>query len=211
MSQEVGLSKRQQKALQTRLNLLNAGKAIFLKEGFQKATMTEINKRAKTGYGTAYVYFKNKDELFAELMENIVDKMHGVANLPFEPETNEEAYIQIKSQVRLFIQAALDEQDMMKIVKEAVGVSEIVAKKWSQIRARFIAGIIRDITYVQKSGIASRNIEASLIARGWYYMNEQLMWDIVFGEVAEDLAIVAENLALLYTSGLYIAGNFQES
>lgn len=204
MSQEVGLSKRQQKALQTRLNLLNAGKAIFLKEGFQKATMTEINKRAKTGYGTAYVYFKNKDELFAELMENIVVKMHGVANLPFEPETNEEAYIQIKSQVRLFIQAALDEQDMMKIVKEAVGVSEIVAKKWSQIRARFIAGIIRDITYVQKSGIASRNIEASLIARGWYYMNEQLMWDIVFGEVAEDLAIVAENLALLYTSGLYI-------
>lgn len=203
MNHEDGLSKRQQKALQTRLNLLNAGKVIFLKEGFQKATMTEINKRANTGYGTAYVYFKNKDELFAELMENIVEKMYDVASMPFEPTTVEEAYSQIKAQVRLFIQAALDEQEMMKVIKEAIGISEMVERKWSQIRARFIAGITKDITFVQTAGMANKDIEASLIARGWYYMNEQLMWDIVLGEVVEDLTIVAENLALLYTRGLY--------
>lgn len=203
MNHEDGLSKRQQKALQTRLNLLNAGKVIFLKEGFQKATMTEINKRANTGYGTAYVYFKNKDELFAELMENIVEKMYDVASMPFEPTTVEEAYSQIKAQVRLFIQAALDEQEMMKVIKEAIGISEMVERKWSQIRARFIAEITKDITFVQTAGMANKDIEASLIARGWYYMNEQLMWDIVLGEVVEDLTIVAENLALLYTRGLY--------
>ncbi|KOP71663.1 TetR/AcrR family transcriptional regulator [Cytobacillus solani] len=203
MNHEDGLSKRQQKALQTRLNLLNAGKVIFLKEGFQKATMTEINKRANTGYGTAYVYFKNKDELFAELMENIVEKMYDVASMPFEPTTVEEAYSQIKAQVRLFIQAALDEQETMKVIKEAIGISEMVERKWSQIRARFIAEITKDITFVQTAGMANKDIEASLIARGWYYMNEQLMWDIVLGEVVEDLTIVAENLALLYTRGLY--------
>lgn len=190
--------------MQTRLNLLQAGKVIFLKDGFQKATMTEINKHANTGYGTAYVYFKNKDELFAELMENIVEKMSEVASLPFEPKTSEEAYAQIKTQVRLFIQAALDEQEMMKVLKEAIGVSEIVEGKWSQIRTRFIAGITKDISFVQEAGMANKDIEASLIARGWYYMNEQLMWDILLGEVAEDLDIVAENLALLYTRGLYV-------
>lgn len=190
--------------MQTRLNLLHAGKVIFLKEGFQKATMTEINKQANTGYGTAYVYFKNKDELFGELMENIVEKMYEVASLPFEPKTNEEAFEQIKTQVRLFIQAALDEHEMMKVLKEAIGVSEIVEGKWSQIRTRFIAGIIKDITFVQEAGMTNKEIEASLIARGWYYMNEQVMWDILLGEVAEDLNRVAENLALLYTRGLYV-------
>ena len=190
--------------MQTRLNLLHAGKVIFLKDGFQKATMTEINKQANTGYGTAYVYFKNKDELFSELMENIVEKMYEVASLPFEPKTSEEAFEQIKTQVRLFIQAALDEQEMMKVLKEAIGVSEIVEGKWSQIRTRFIAGIIKDITFVQEAGMANKEIEASLIARGWYYMNEQVMWDILLGEVAEDLNRVAENLALLYTRGLYV-------
>ncbi|WP_082631653.1 TetR/AcrR family transcriptional regulator [Cytobacillus praedii] len=204
MNHEDGLSRRQQKAMQTRLNLLHAGKVIFLKEGFQKATMTEINKQANTGYGTAYVYFKNKDELFGELMENIVEKMYEVASLPFEPKTSEEAFEQIKTQVRLFIQAALDEQEMMKVLKEAIGVSEIVEGKWSQIRTRFIAGIIKDITFVQEAGMANKEIEASLIARGWYYMNEQVMWDILLGEVAEDLNRVAENLALLYTRGLYV-------
>ncbi|OJH16393.1 TetR family transcriptional regulator, partial [Bacillus obstructivus] len=69
------LTKRQMKALQTRENLLKAGRAVFLENGFQKATMTQINKMAHTGYGTAYVYFRNKDELFVELMETIMQKM----------------------------------------------------------------------------------------------------------------------------------------
>lgn len=203
MKKEDCLSKRQQKALQTRSNLLAAGKTIFLQEGFQKATMTQINKLAKTGYGTAYVYFKNKDELFTELMESIVKKMYEVAALPFKPRTKEEASLQIKKQTRLFMQAALDEQDMMKVVKEAIGVSGAAAEKWSTIRTRFIAGITADIHFVQETGLAARDIQAPLIAKGWYYMNEQLMWDLVFGEVVEDLDQVAENLALLYTRGLY--------
>lgn len=205
MEQDSVLTKRQQKALQTRLNLLNAGRAVFKKEGFQKATMAEINKLANTGYGTAYVYFKNKDELFIELMENIMKKMYDVASLPFEPDTTEEAFAQIKKQVRLFIQAALEEKEMMQVIKQAIGVSDMVEEKWNQIRARFIAGITKDITFVQGIGIAHKDIQAALIARGWYYMNEQLMWDIVCGKVEEDLDVVAENLALVYTRGVYVS------
>jgi len=75
------LSKRQLQALQTRENILNAGRIIFLEKGFQKATMTQINELAETGYGTAYLYFRNKDELFTVLMENIMRKMYEVADL----------------------------------------------------------------------------------------------------------------------------------
>lgn len=197
------LTKRQLKALQTRENLLKAGRAVFLEYGFQKATMTQIHKMAHTGYGTAYVYFRNKDELFAELMETIMQKMYEVADLPFRPKTKEEAFSQIQKQAQLFLKAALEEKAIMQIVKEAIGTSEIVDKKWNKIRTRFINSITADIGFVQKAGLARPNLDARLVARGWFYMNEQLMWDLVLGEVSGDIEQVAETLVELYTGGLY--------
>ncbi|MFD1706278.1 TetR/AcrR family transcriptional regulator [Siminovitchia sediminis] len=197
------LSKRQLQALQTREKLLNAGRTVFLENGFQKATMTQINKLAHTGYGTAYVYFKNKDELFTELIETIMQKMYDVAGLPFTPKTKEEAFTQIKKQTRLFMELSLEERQVMKIIKEAIGVSPIVAEKWSQIRARFISGITKDIEYVQKAGLARDDFHANLIAKGWFYMNEQLMWELVLGDIKEDVEAVSDHLTRLYTGGLY--------
>ncbi|WP_342514430.1 TetR/AcrR family transcriptional regulator [Sporosarcina sp. FSL K6-1522] len=197
------LSKRQLKALQTRENLLHAGRAVFLEKGFQKATMTQINALAKTGYGTAYLYFQNKDELFTVVMEDIMTKMYEVADLPFHPQTKQEAYAQINEQTRLFLQSALDEKDMMRLIKEAIGVSEIVQDKWNQIRTRFIGGITKDITYVQQAGLAKRHGNANLLAKGWFYMNEQLMWDLVLDEVSDDIHDIAATLTGLYTEGVY--------
>ncbi|MBD8006574.1 TetR/AcrR family transcriptional regulator [Bacillus norwichensis] len=197
------LSKRQLQALQTRENLLNAGRSVFLEKGFQKATMTQINKLAHTGYGTAYVYFKNKDDLFTELMETIMQKMYDVAALPFQPSSKEEAFAQILEQTRLFMKSALEEKEVMKIVKEAIGVSAIVEEKWNNIRARFIKGITKDILFVQQAGLVNEKFDASLIAKGWFYMNEQVMWELVLGKIEDDLNTVSENLTKLYTGGLY--------
>ena len=196
-------SKRQIKALQTRENLLRAGHIIFLEKGFQKATMTQINEYAKTGYGTAYLHFRNKDELFTVLMENIMTKMYEVADLPFHPRTKQEAYAQINRQTRLFLQLAIEEKDMMRLIKEATGVSVIVHEKWNHIRTRFITGITKDITYVQQAGLARKNDDASLLARGWFYMNEQLMWDLVLDEISGDINNIATTLTNLYTEGVY--------
>ncbi|MCZ2260203.1 TetR/AcrR family transcriptional regulator [Sporosarcina sp. G11-34] len=196
-------SKRQLKALQTRENLLLAGRIIFLKKGFQKATMTQINEYAKTGYGTAYLYFRNKDELFTVLMENIMTQMYEVADLPFHPQTKQEAYAQINRQTRLFLQLAIEEKDMMRLINEATGVSAIVHEKWNHIRTRFITGITKDITYVQQAGLARKNDDASLLARGWFYMNEQLMWDLVLDEISGDINNIATTLTNLYTEGVY--------
>lgn len=203
MNKTEHLSKRQLQALQTRENLLNAGRIIFLEKGFQKATMTQINELAKTGYGTAYLYFRNKDELFTALMENIMKKMYEVADRPFQPQTKQEAYAQIKEQTRLFLQLALEEKEMMQAIKEATGVSEIVREKWNQIRLRFITGITKDITQVQQSGLARKKVNTVLIAKGWFYMNEQLMWDLVLNAITDDINDIAETITDLYTGGLY--------
>ncbi|WP_436374877.1 TetR/AcrR family transcriptional regulator [Cytobacillus sp. BC1816] len=197
------LPARQQQALKTRQRLLQAGKEVFLESGFQKATISQVIKKAKTGYGTAYVYFKNKDELFITLMEDLMNQFYEVAEMPFKPQAKEEAYENIKNQVRLFLQLALDERDMMKVVKEAIGVSPEIEGKWYRIRERFIERISVDIRYAQAQKLAKEHLDPALTARGWFYSNEMFMWELVMNEEKYQMDDVIVNLTSMYTGGLY--------
>jgi AcrR family transcriptional regulator len=197
------LPARQQQALKTRHKLLQAGKEVFLENGFQKATISQVIKKANTGYGTAYVYFKNKDELFITLMEDLMNQFYEVAEMPFKPQAKEEAYENIKKQVRLFLRLALDERDMMKVVKEAIGVSPEIEEKWYGIRERFIERISVDIRYAKAQKLAKEQLDPALTARGWFYSNEMFMWELVMNEEKYQMDDVIVNLTRMYTGGLY--------
>jgi AcrR family transcriptional regulator len=201
--EEKPLSHRQRQAMHTRQKLLEAGYAVFLEQGFQKATISQIIKRAETGYGTAYVYFQNKDELFAEVMDDVMKRFYEVAEFPFDPRTSGEAYALIAHQVRCFLELALKEKGIMRVVKEGIGSSPLVEKRWRQIRERFIKRIAQDIQYVQTKGLAKKELDPFLVARGWFYANEMFMWHLVEEDDPPALEDVIANLTAIYTGGLY--------
>ena len=52
------------------------GKTGFFGKGFNKATMEDIAKEAELSPGTLYLYFKNKEELYASLSLRILQYLH---------------------------------------------------------------------------------------------------------------------------------------
>jgi AcrR family transcriptional regulator len=52
-----------------RRQIVEGARAIFLANGFDAASMMDIAKEAGVSKGTLYVYFKNKEELFAEIVK----------------------------------------------------------------------------------------------------------------------------------------------
>ncbi|UFU01349.1 TetR/AcrR family transcriptional regulator [Radiobacillus kanasensis] len=203
MESKEHLTNRQIQAKQTRNNIVEAGRAVFLKVGFQKATISQIIKEANTGYGTAYVYFSNKDELFIEIMTTLMNRFYEVAELPFTPTSSQTAHEMISNQVKLFLSLAMEERAMMQVVKEAIGTSEEVNKKWTDIRERFIERIAQDIQFAQDHALAKKNLDPHLVARGWFYSNEMFMWEIVEGSPYK-MEDIIYNLTNMYTSGLYM-------
>ncbi|WP_349408316.1 TetR/AcrR family transcriptional regulator [Pseudalkalibacillus sp. SCS-8] len=196
------LSSRQKKSIQTRENLLHAAKLTFMEYGFQKTTITQIIKQADTGYGTAYVHFKNKDEILIELIEDVMEQFYKIAELPFRPETGEEAARKIQKQVRMFLEMARKEQRMLSIVEEAIGQSEDVHNKWKEIREKFIDRISDDIRYSQQCGLAYQDVDAEMVSRGWFYSNEMYLWEIV-RNTPVSIDKVVHNLTTMYVRGLY--------
>ena len=52
-----------------RRQIVDGARQIFLARGFDAASMMEIAKAAGVSKGTLYVYFKNKEELFAAIVQ----------------------------------------------------------------------------------------------------------------------------------------------
>jgi AcrR family transcriptional regulator len=52
-----------------RRQIIEGARAVFLTQGFDAASMSDIARKAGVSKGTLYVYFKSKDELFEAITE----------------------------------------------------------------------------------------------------------------------------------------------
>ncbi|MGF9873225.1 TetR/AcrR family transcriptional regulator [Bacillus tropicus] len=197
------LSSRKHRSLETKKKLLHSGYTIFIRNGFQKTTITQIIKHAETGYGTAYVYFKNKDDLLIVLMEGVMNQFYNIAERSFSPQTTEEARTMIQNQVKAFLQLAEKERAILQVVEEAIGLSKEIRQKWDEIRERFINSITQDITYSQEGGLAHSELNKEIVACAWFAMNEMFLWTIVQNDKKIDLEEIVHTLTKMYTTGLY--------
>ncbi|PFJ05036.1 TetR family transcriptional regulator [Bacillus cereus] len=197
------LSTRKHRSLETKKKLLHSGYTIFINNGFQKTTIMQIIKHAETGYGTAYVYFKNKDDLLIVLMEDVMNRLYNIAERSFSPQTKTEARDMIQNQVRAFLQLAEEERAILQVVEEAIGLSKEIRQKWDEIRERFIKSIKHDITYSQESRLAHPELNKEIVARAWFAMNEMFLWTIVKNDKEIELEEIVYSLTKMYTTGLY--------
>lgn len=64
--------RRERERERRRQQIMVAAKRVFTDKGFGKATMEDIATEAELSPGTLYLYFKNKDELYASLSLRIL-------------------------------------------------------------------------------------------------------------------------------------------
>jgi AcrR family transcriptional regulator len=83
----MGIQERKEREKERRRQqIIVAAKRVFSGKGFNKATMEDIAKEAELSPGTLYLYFKNKEELYASLSLRILQYLHiRVAHVNKEP------------------------------------------------------------------------------------------------------------------------------
>ncbi len=69
----MGIEERKERERERRRQqIMVAAKRVFSEKGFNKTTMEDISREAELSTGTLYLYFKNKEELFASLSFRIL-------------------------------------------------------------------------------------------------------------------------------------------
>ncbi len=62
--------RKERERLARRQLILDAAIQVFAEKGFHQATMDDVADRAELGKGTLYYYFRSKDEILLQLLEN---------------------------------------------------------------------------------------------------------------------------------------------
>jgi AcrR family transcriptional regulator len=77
-------SRREQEFQLRRQEILNAARSLFIEKGLRNTTLDEIAEQSAFGKGTIYNYFANKDDLFRDLIHQLIDESCAVTEAAME-------------------------------------------------------------------------------------------------------------------------------
>lgn len=69
------ITPRSARGVRTRNSLITAARAVFERDGYLDARITDISKEAQVASGSFYTYFNSKEEIFQAIVEQVQEEM----------------------------------------------------------------------------------------------------------------------------------------
>jgi len=111
----VGLEERRNREKKGRKNaILKAARKLFFEKGFQSITVENIAKEAELSKGAVYLYFKSKEEIYAQILMNDIDKFNNSLSNIFRNDEN--AAEMLKRFVEVYISFFLNDRELFRIL-----------------------------------------------------------------------------------------------
>ncbi len=188
----------------TRKLILDTALDVFLSEGYAKTTIAKISQRAKVGYGTVYSHFKGKDDILNKVVDNVLDEFYNLLEIPFTPETLEEAHGTYYELVLTSFRLSEQHRPIMKVFQEAFGQSPSVAAHWHGVKEQFIKSSALSFAYSQNKGLAKK-FDIQLGAKAYILLVDRFIWEVV-DEKEDNLELIAKTIIDMFFYGLFIPG-----
>ncbi len=153
------------KAKQTRDKVLQAAKEVFSTKGFHRATVHDIVKRAELGYGTFYLYFRDKKDVFYALVALVEADLYTAANggidLDQEYGRGRNAYRALRKDLKAVFESFMNNAAVIKFSRELAETDVDFRRDYSAMRSRLIE---RTRHILVKSRVQGVNFEIAAVA-----------------------------------------------
>ncbi len=161
------LDRKKRDLILRRSDILRAAERAFAVRGYHQATMADIAEEAQYGVGTLYLYFKDKQSLYVNLLEKKTRQLIGLVkeNVEKGKDPLERIKILIQTQLKFFI----SNEDFFRIffsqreglrwkVKDRVSASTV------DLQLEFLDYIADLIAQAQSRGIITKKHQARKVA-----------------------------------------------
>ncbi len=153
------------KARQTREKILETAKEVFARRGFHRATVHDIVKKANLGYGTFYLYFRDKKDIFYALVAQVEADLYTAANggidLDQEYGRGREAYRALRKDLKAVFESFMNNAAVIKLSRELAETDNDFRKDYSAMKSRLIE---RTRQILIKSKVQGMNFEIAAVA-----------------------------------------------
>jgi len=200
--------KRQERAAATQSQLLEAARQVFAERGYQATSVAAITDAASTAHGTFYLYFRNKEDVFAQLMATAMDELYRHTLTDLDPETHMYDPNIARDRVRGFLEVAVSQGRIWRALLEAILVSPAIAASWLELRAVFHQGLADRLAIYQARG-EFRDLDPQLVAASLAGMLEWHVFTAASFGVPNELEAsdkVVDTIADLWASAIDVGG-----
>ncbi|MGQ9630391.1 MAG: TetR/AcrR family transcriptional regulator [bacterium] len=188
-----------------RREILGSARKIFAQKGYHKTTVDDIVQDAGIAKGTFYLYFKDKKDIFASLIDEIIQMIYeAIEDIDrTEPSSKEEIVSQFKMSIERALNIYRENLTLAKIfLREAIGVDPEFEEKLHNCYAVFAEHIQRSLKRGIGSGLfREMNVEvASHCIIGAVY---QVAYQWLIVNESEDLEDVIDEIVRIYLHGIF--------
>jgi AcrR family transcriptional regulator len=202
MTEDRPPNKRQLQAAATRERMLAAAREVFESKGYRAATVGAIAATADTAHGTFYLYFKNKDDAFAQVMASIGDELRAVE--PPSRETDQREAIELA--LHRFLAVFVRHPGIWRALLEGMLLSSTIEEMWLAMRTDFVDRIARVLERGSSEGVVrpldTRQTALALASMAEWYSFTHL----VLGAERQDgegIDVAVATLTDLWYHGVY--------
>lgn len=174
---------RQEQAAATRRHLLDAAGAVFEERGYKATTVGAITDRANTAHGTFYLYFRNKEDAFCQVIESvIVDELAGNVVVPLDDAPRPA----MEEGIRAFLSVYDKHTGLWRALLEGMLQSPRVQQMWLDLRRDLVVRLSDTFAAQQRSGRV-REFDTMTVAHALAAMTEwSAFTHLVLGEPTPD-------------------------
>lgn len=183
VDETVRAGSRQEQAAATRRQLLDAAGAVFEERGYKATTVGAITDRASTAHGTFYLYFRNKEDAFCQVIESvIVDELAGNTVVPLDDAPR----AAIEEGIRTFLAVYEKHTGLWRALLEGMLQSSRVQQMWLDLRRDLVVRLSDAFAAQQRAGLV-REFDTLAVAHSLAAMTEwSAFTHLVLGEPTPD-------------------------
>ncbi|KFD40712.1 TetR family transcriptional regulator [Peptococcaceae bacterium SCADC1_2_3] len=150
------LTRKEQEQLQRRTEILQAALELFSQKGYHNVSMQEIAVRAEFAVGTLYKFFKNKEELYKEILVQTANLFYSVLSKALEEEGDEYSKVKkyLKTKCKLFTENILSVR--LYFAESGAGFSISVKRGLETELRSFYDQVVRKLAAVFEKGIQKK-------------------------------------------------------
>ena len=154
----------------TRAALLDAARDVFTSQGYADSNVTEITRSAGVGYGSFYIYFSSREDIFETVA---FDAMHRVHAESRAPDSVTDPVERFTLENRLFFRNYREHARLFELADVRASVDESFGARWYAVHAEFVARMAKALQKLKRQGLIDKSVDTRYTAEAITAMIER--------------------------------------
>ncbi len=181
---------RTARAETTRRQILDAARTVFAERGYGATTVAAVTEVANTAHGTFYLYFRNKEDAFVQVISDVTEELYRHSFSPEEelPEGVDPGHT--RERIAGFLGVFVTHGRLWRAMLEGALASPAIEEHWRAERRRFHETIRARLDRFARLGLL-RPVDTAVTAQAMASMMEWYAFtSMAFGEAEIDDHVV---------------------